>query len=115
MRLPNEAIKRESVWDRVKHMVTQIPIYRQETLDKIIRLQRNKKVVRDGKFFVGDQVLLYKPWVTKGLMLKWEGPHTIIKTLNNRTYLFLKKDDITSNVIYKDRLKLYKERELLEP
>jgi len=115
MRLPNEAIKRESVWERVKHMVTQVPIFRQEALDKIIRLQRNKEVIRDGKFFVGDKVLLYKPWVTKGLNPKWDGPHTIIKTLSNRTYLLLKKDDSTSNPIHEDRLKLYKERELLEP
>ena len=115
MRLPNEAIKRESTWDRVKHMVTQVPIFRQEVLDKIIRLQRNKKVVWDGKFCIGDQVLLYKPWVTKGLNPKWDGPHTIIKTLSNRTYQLLKKDNSTSNPIYEDRLKLYKERKWLEP
>ena len=47
-------------------------------------------------------------------MPKWKGPHIIIKTLSNRTYLLLKKDDITSNAIHEDRLKLYKERELLE-
>src|ERR1044072_1783487 len=45
MRLPKEAIKKESVWYRVKHMVTQVPLFRQEALDKIIKLQRNKKVV----------------------------------------------------------------------
>ena len=59
--------------------------------------------------------MLYKPWVTKGLNPKWDGPHTIIKTLNNRIYLLFKKDDTTSNPIHEDRLKLYKERELLEP
>src|ERR1044071_1907148 len=84
MRLPNEAIKRESVWERVKHMVTQVPIFRQEALEKIIRLQRDKTVIRDGKFFLGDQVLLYKPWVTKGLNPKWEGPHIVIKVCSNR-------------------------------
>ena len=38
MRLLNEAIKRESVWDKVKHIVTQIPVYRQKALEKIIKL-----------------------------------------------------------------------------
>jgi hypothetical protein len=95
-------------------MVTQVPIFRQEALDKIIRLQQDRGVIQEGKFFVGDQVLLYKPWVTKGLNPKWEGPHTIIKTLSNRTYLLLKKDDTTSNPIHEDRLKIYKERDLLE-
>src|ERR1044071_9260196 len=54
MRLPNEAIKRESVWNRVKHIVTQVPIFRQEALDKIIKLQQNKRMTQNGKFFIGD-------------------------------------------------------------
>ena len=48
-------------------------------------------------------------------MLKWNGSHMIIKKFNNRTYLLLKKDDTTSNTIHEDKLKIYKELELLEP
>src|ERR1043165_1866396 len=114
MRLPKEAIKRESMWDRVKHMVTQVPIYRQEALQKIIQLQRNKEVIREGKFFVGDRVLLNQPRVTKGLAPRWIGPYDIIKKMDNRTYLLLRESG-TSKPIHEDRLKIYKERELLVP
>ena len=114
MRLPNEAIKKESIWDRVKHMVTQVPLYRQEALERIIRLQRDKRIVREGKFFVEDKVLLHQPWITKGLAPKWAGPYDIIKKMNNRTYLLLKEGG-TSKLIHEDRLKIYKEREMRKP
>jgi len=51
-------------------MITQVLIYRQQVLDKIIRLQQDKQVIREGKFFVEDQVLLHKPWIIKGLLSK---------------------------------------------
>src|ERR1043165_8859610 len=54
MRLPKEAIKRETTWDRVKHMVTQVPIFRKEALEKIIQFQKKKDVVREEKFFIRD-------------------------------------------------------------
>ena len=114
MRLPKEAIRQESVWERLKHIVTQVPILRQKALDKIIQLQRNKKVIREGKFFIGDQVLLNQPWITKGLAPKWAGPYDIVKKMDNRTYLLLLERGI-SKPIHEDRLKIYKERELREP
>ena len=63
IRLPDEAVKRESMWDRVKHMVTQVPIFKEQAIDKLIQLQekmKQKNNVKQRSFKLGQQVLIKK-------------------------------------------------------
>ena len=51
------------IWDRVKHIVTQIFIFREQVIDKLIQSQEKIKQednVKQQNFRLGQQVLLKK-------------------------------------------------------
>ena len=73
-------------------MVTQVPIFREQAIDKLIQSQEEIKQnnkMKQKNFRLGQQVLLKKetftPW-KKGLEQKWEGPFEIAEVLSHSTY-----------------------------
>ena len=52
-----------TIWDRVKHMVTQVLIFREQTIDKLIQSQEEMKQrnnVKQKDFKLEQQVLIKK-------------------------------------------------------
>ena len=81
-----------TIWDRVKHMVIQVSIFREQAIDKLIQSQDEMKQrdnVKQRDFSLGQQVLIKKEtffsW-KKGLEQKWKGPFEIAEVLSHRTY-----------------------------
>ena len=81
-----------TIWDRVKHMVIQVLIFREQAIDKLIQSQEEMKQrdkVKQKDFKLGQQILLKKetfsPW-KKGLEQKWEGPFEIAEVLFHGIY-----------------------------
>src|SRR6185369_3619820 len=69
LRLSREITPSMTIWERVKHMVTQVPIFREQAIDKLIQSQEEIKQtdrVKQKDFRLGQQVLLKKetfsPW-----------------------------------------------------
>ena len=42
-RLPMEARKEESIWERIKHLVTNIPLFRENVLERIL-IKQNESI-----------------------------------------------------------------------
>ena len=117
LRLPKESLHQETIWERIKHMVTQMPTIRSSALEHLINQQHKEtpKIIKETQFQVGDSVLVHKTWLGKTMKPKWEGPFTIIKVFSHGTYAIIDKDGGTSKPINGDRLRLYKDRLYLEP
>jgi Integrase zinc binding domain/Integrase core domain len=121
MKLPKEANKNETIWERMSHLIREVPIIRKNALQKLIKNQEKMKQqynVKQTDFKVGQQVLLKKevftPW-QKALEPKWEGPFEILERYSHGTYLLKNYAGIVAKPINGDRLKLYKNRSYLEP
>ena len=102
-------------------MVEQVPIFRKQALDNLIKNQEKMKQddqVTPYQFKIGQQVLLKKevftPW-RKGLEPKWEGPFDIAEVLSGGTYRLRNHMGVQAKPINGDRLKLYKDRLFMQP
>ena len=52
-----------TIWDRVKYMMTQVSIFREQAIDKLIQLQeeiKQKDNMKQRDFRLGQQVLVKK-------------------------------------------------------
>jgi hypothetical protein len=121
LRLPLEIQPSMTIWERVQHMVTQVPIFREQAIAKIKQSHQEMKQrdnVRQCDFKKGQQVLLKKetfsPW-KKGLEPKWEGPFEIAEVLSHGTYRIKNHIGVQAKPINGDRLKGYKDRLFMEP
>ena len=81
-----------TIWDRVKHMVIQVPIFRQQAINKLIQSQdkmRQGDNMKQKNFRLGQQVLLKKETFSswkKGLEQKWEELFEIAEVLSHGIY-----------------------------
>ena len=119
--MPREITPSMTMWERVKHMVTQVPIFREQAIDKLIQSQEEMKQmdrVKQKNFKLGQQVLLKKetfsPW-KKGLEQKWEGPFEIAEVLSHGTYRLRNHMGVQAKPINGDRLKAYYDRLYQQP
>ena len=85
LRLPLEAMKKETIWERIKHLVVNVPLFRKEALERMLEKQ-GPQPVWEPHFKIGDRVLLLRSAQGKSLKQKWDGPFTIIGTTGFRTY-----------------------------
>ena len=58
-RLPMEATKEETIWERIKHLVVNVPLFRKEALERMLEKQEPQPVW-EPHFKIGDQVLLLR-------------------------------------------------------
>src|ERR1044072_9352292 len=107
-----EAKKEESLWERIKHLVTNMPLFRENMLKRILAKQSNSIWVLH--FQIGDQVLLQRSGQLKSLRPKWDGPYVIIKIVGHGTYYILRDHDHT-DVVHGNRLRMYQSRPNLKP
>src|ERR1044072_6378539 len=112
-RLPMEATKEELIWEHLKHLVVNVPLFRKEALERMLEKQ-GPQPVWEPHFKIRDRVLLLRSAQGKSLKQKWDGPFTIIGTTGLGTYRIL-KDDGRNDVIHSDRLRMYQPRPQLEP
>ena len=57
-KLPIESTKDESLWERIKHLVTNMPLFRENVLERILAKQNKSTWI--PHFQIGDQVLLQR-------------------------------------------------------
>src|ERR1044072_4488382 len=103
-KLPMESIKDETLWERIKHLVTNMPLFRENVLERIL-LKQNESTWT-SRFQIGDQVLLQRSGQPKSLRPKWDGLFVIVKIAGHGTYYILRDHDRT-DVVHGDRLRLY--------
>lgn len=116
VRMPRDFAPHETIWDRLKTLICNIPILRKEAQDKLqLHQKRQSGKQKIGKEFqVGDQVLIRK--VTHGWHEnKWDGPFQISRKYSHGTYQLEDEYGNTTKPINGDHLKLYKSRTYLEP
>lgn len=115
VQLPTAIGKSETMWERIKKLVIDVPIFRKEAQDKLKEHQkRQAQPKRTQDFECGQQVLLRK--YTHGWHEpKWEGPYTIIKKYSHGTYQLEDEDGRSTKPINGDHLKLYKGRLFMKP
>jgi len=121
LRLPQECKHNETIWERMQHMVENVPIFRKNAKDMLKKAQeksKQKDKVKPTKFQIGDFVTVQKTWlgdITKTFGPKREDPLEIIKVYDHETYVLLNQDGTPTKPINGDRLKLYKKRKFLQP
>ena len=52
-----------TIWDRIKHIMIQVPIFREQVIDKLIQSQeemKQKNNVKQKDFKLGQQILVKK-------------------------------------------------------
>src|SRR5262245_25524201 len=99
-----------SIWEKIEHMVTKVPILKENVipaLKKAKEKDRQRHKVKQTLFNVGDQVMIAVE--SKRLLdPKWNGPVTLVKKYDNGIYVYELSDKSISKAINENRLKLFK-------
>jgi hypothetical protein len=123
MRMPSETNPEMTVWERIKHVVEKVPIFRsnaKQHLTLIQQKQKEKQIIRGitRKFQVGDKVLVKRSElgkITKTFGEKWLGPYTVVQAYDYGTYVLEDEMGTLTKPINGDRMKLYYDRLNMEP
>ena len=117
LRLPGQMNTRQTIWERLVHIVTNVPIIRAEVIPQLLKAKQRDKQrhhVKPTTFQVGDQVMIHRE-SRRPLELKWTGPVTIIRKYDNGTYAYELPTKEVSKAINGDWLKLFKGRQDMVP
>src|SRR5262245_8872704 len=88
LRVDGEKIKPETIWDRLKHMVEQVPLIHQNVIPRIKKAKQRDQQrykIKPHEFHKGDKVMVHIE-NAKTFQPKWEGPFEIEEVYDKGTY-----------------------------
>lgn len=115
VRIPLEITKDETIWERIKKLVIDVPIFRKEAQDKLREHQKRQAQPKHTKEFECGQKVLLRKYTHGWHEPKWEGPYEITKKYSHGTYQLEDEDGRLTKPINGDHLKLYKDRLFMKP
>lgn len=105
-----------TIWQRMYHMVTQLPMIHRQALQKWKDQHDETPVPSELK--IGQSVLWYRTYLgtdNKAMQPKWDGPYKISQVFDNNTYQLENPEGVKSQPINGKFLKEYRDRNYLEP